>query len=137
MRFGLSIGAGGESPKVFNFFTGQYEGGATKAGLHFGPSGEVIFDRNLAVATAFNINTQSGTPIEWMKLFKYYFSIPGSKIKPYADAGFSLYFVTGGPYVSIPFGRMRSLVPTLGLCCRPNRRFKVLPAMAFKMANMI
>lgn len=104
MRFGLSIGAGGESPKVYNFFTGQFEGGGTKAGLHFGPSGEVIFNKNLAVATAFNINTQSGTPIEWMNLFKYYFSIPGSKIKPYADGGFSLYFVTGGPYVSIPFG---------------------------------
>jgi len=58
----------------------------------------------MAVVEAFNINTQSGTPIEWSNTFKYYFNIPHSTIKPYADAGFSLWFVTGGPYVGIPFG---------------------------------
>ena len=56
------------------------------------------------VRLKFNINTQTGTPIEWADYFKYYFTIPGSKIKPYADAGFGLYFVTGGPYFDIRFG---------------------------------
>ncbi len=105
MRLGLSIGTGGPSTSFYNYYTGQYEkSGGTSAGFQFGPYGEVIFNRNMAIATAFNINTQTGTPIEWMNLFKYYFPIQGSKIKVYADAGFSLLFATGGPYVSIPFG---------------------------------
>jgi len=105
MRLGLSIGTGGPSTNYYNYYTGQYEkSGGTSAGLQFGPYGEVIFNRNMAIATAFNINTQTGTPIEWMNLFKYYFTISGSKLRPYADAGFSLIFASGGPYVSIPFG---------------------------------
>ena len=102
MRLGLSISTGG--PATYNYYTGLKESGGTSAGMQFGPYGEVIFNRNMAIATAFNINTQTGTPIEWMNLFKYYFTISGSKIKPYADAGFSLIFASGGPYVSIPFG---------------------------------
>lgn len=88
-NMGLSIGSGG---------------GDTQAGFHFGPMGEVIFNKQLAVGTEFNINTQSGTPIEWANYFKYYIPVAGSKIKPYADAGFGLYFVTGGPYFDIRFG---------------------------------
>jgi len=105
MRLGLSIASGGPSVDIVNPFTGQktHQGG-TSAGFQFGPTGEVIFSKDLAIVEAFNINTQSGTPIEWQNTFKYYFSIPKSKIKPYADAGFSLWFFTGGPYVSIPFG---------------------------------
>jgi hypothetical protein len=104
MRLGMSLASGGKEVE-FNQQTFQFEEKTSvKAGLQFGPMGEVIFNKNLAVVTAFNINTQAGTPIEWQNLFKYYFLIPGSKIKPYADAGFSLWFVTGGPYVGIPFG---------------------------------
>lgn len=79
-------------------------GGLSAAGFHFGPMGEVLIGKGPAVGTEFNINTQGGTPIEWANYFKYYFSIPGSKVKPYADAGFGLYFYTGGPYFDIRFG---------------------------------
>lgn len=88
-NMGLSIGSGG---------------GDTQAGFHFGPMGEAVFNKQLAVGTEFNINTQTGTPIEWANYFKYYFAVAGSKIKPYADAGFGLYFVTGGPYFDLRFG---------------------------------
>ncbi len=105
MRIGLNIGTGGPSGQQYNIQTGQYEkSGGTSAGLQFGPTAEVIFQKNMAIVEAFNINTQAGTPIDWMNLFKYYFNISGSKIRPYADAGFSLVFATGGPYVAIPFG---------------------------------
>ncbi len=77
---------------------------ATSAGFHFGPMGEVIFNKALAVGTEFNINTQAGTPIEWSTYFKYYIDAKTPKIKPYADAGFGLLFLTGGPYFGIRFG---------------------------------
>ena len=102
MRMGLGISSGGA--KSVNFFTGKEEGGGTNAGFQFGPTGEFIFERNFAIVMAFNINTTTGTPIEWANTFKYYFDIPGSKIRPYADAGFGLIFVSGGPYFDIPFG---------------------------------
>jgi hypothetical protein len=105
MRMGLNIGTGGASVSMYNWQTQQYEkSGGTSAGFQFGPFGEVIFNKDMAIMESFNINTQAGTPIEWSSVFKYYFLIPGSKIKPYADAGFSLVFATGGPYVAIPFG---------------------------------
>ncbi len=88
-RLGLSIASGG---------------GGSSAGLQLGPMAEVKFNRNMAVGTEFNINTQSGTPIEWADYFKYYFDVPGSKIKPYINGGFSLWFYTGGPYFGIRFG---------------------------------
>ena len=77
---------------------------ATSAGFHFGPMGEVIFNKALAVGTEFNINTQAGTPIEWATYFKYYIDAKTVKIKPYVDAGFGLLFLTGGPYFGIRFG---------------------------------
>ena len=105
MRTGLSIATGGQGTPQFNFQTGQVQkSSGTSAGFQFGPTGEIIFDKQYAVVEEFNINTQSGTPIEWGSFFKYYFEIPKSEIKPYADLGFSLWFVTGGPYVGIPFG---------------------------------
>ena len=58
----------------------------------------------MAVGTEFNINKQGGTPIEWANQFKYYFDVPQSNIKPYADGGFNLFFITGGPYFGIRFG---------------------------------
>jgi hypothetical protein len=78
--------------------------GQSSAGFHFGPMFEVVFQKNLAVGTELNINTQDGTPVEWGDYFKYYFSIPGSKVRPYVDGGFSLWFVTGGPYFGLRFG---------------------------------
>ena len=89
MRMGLSVASGG---------------GGSQAGFQIGPMGELIFSKNMAVGTEFNINTQSGTPVEWADYFKYYFSIPGSKVRPYANGGFSLWFVTGGPYFGLRFG---------------------------------
>lgn len=89
-RFGLSIGSGG---------------GGSSAGLQLGPMAELLFNKNMGVGTELNINTQAGTPIEWADYFKYYFDIPSNpNIKPYADAGFNLWFVSGGPYFGIRFG---------------------------------
>jgi len=78
--------------------------GNSSAGLQIGPMGEVIFSKNFAVGTELNINTQTGTPIEWADYFKMYFTIPGSSIKPYANLGVSLWFVTDGPYFGIRLG---------------------------------
>ena len=88
-RFGLSVASSG--------------GGA---GLQIGPMGELLFNKNMGVGTELNINTQTGTPIEWADYFKYYFDIPSNPdIKPYADAGFSLWFISGaGTNFGIRFG---------------------------------
>lgn len=88
-RFGLSIGSGG---------------GGSSAGLQIGPMGEVLFNRNIALGSELNINTQSGTPVEWAVYFKYYFDTQNPSIKLYGDAGMGLWFVTGGPYVGLRFG---------------------------------
>ncbi len=88
----------------FYGYVGSTSTSTTSAGLQIGPMGEVIFNKQMAVGTEFNINTQGGTPIQWASYFKYYFAISGSTIKPYADAGFSLFFVTGGPYFGIQAG---------------------------------
>ncbi|MFA3783462.1 hypothetical protein ABRY23_10405 [Melioribacteraceae bacterium 4301-Me] len=88
-RIGMSIGSGG---------------GSTSAGFQIGPMGEVLFGKGMAVGTELNINTQSGTPIEWADYFKYYFDIPGSTVKPYVNGGLSLWFVSGGPYFGIRIG---------------------------------
>jgi hypothetical protein len=74
------------------------------AGFHIGPMSEVIFGRNFAVGSEFDINTQGGTPIEWYAYGKYYFSIAGSKLRPFANFGLALYFYTGGPYFGIQGG---------------------------------
>lgn len=106
-EMGLSISStGGGETVQFNPATGQFEtkGSGAKAGFVFGPTGEVVFSKTYGIRSAFFIGTQAGTPIEWQNLFRYYFLIKGSNIKPYAHAGFSLVFVTGGPYVAIPFG---------------------------------
>jgi hypothetical protein len=79
-------------------------GGGSSAGFHFGPMGEVIFSKQFAVGTEFNINTQAGTPVDWTNYFKFYIDAKTVKIKPYVDAGFGLMFITGGPYFGIRFG---------------------------------
>ena len=88
-RIGMAIGSG--------------FGGST-VGLAIGPMAEVLFNKNMAVGTELNINTFEGTPIEWADYFKYYFDIPGSTVKPYANAGLSLWFATDGPYFAVRFG---------------------------------
>jgi hypothetical protein len=79
-------------------------GGGSSTGFTFGPMAEVVFSKQFAVGSEFNINTQAGTPIEWPVYFKYYIAVPRSNIKPYVDSGFSLLFLTGGPYFGIRFG---------------------------------
>ncbi len=88
-RIGLAIGSGF---------------GGSAVGLAIGPMAEILFNKNMAVGTELNINTFEGTPIEWADYFKYYFDIPGSTVKPYANAGVSLWFVTNGPYFAFRFG---------------------------------
>ncbi|HEX9657532.1 MAG TPA: hypothetical protein VGB89_11540 [Bacteroidota bacterium] len=105
-RLGISIGsAGGGGGSFYNFQTGQFEStSSTSAGLQIGFTGEALFEKTYAIVSEFNINTQAGTPIEWANSFKYYIPIRGSKIKAYADAGFNLLLVSGGPYFGIRFG---------------------------------
>lgn len=76
----------------------------SSADFIFGPSAEVLFGKGPAVGTEFNIFTATGTPIEWATYFKYYFTIPGSKVKPFVDSGFGIVFVSGGPFFDIRFG---------------------------------
>lgn len=94
--------------------------GESEAGFHLGPMFEVLFQKNLAVGTELNINTQSGTPVEWGDYFKYYFSIPTSKVRPYVDGGFSLWFVTGGPYFGLRFGGGASIPVAPNLDVAPD-----------------
>lgn len=112
-RIGMSYASmstgGGGGTQYFDYTTWSYKttgsSSSTKsAGLQIGPTAEVIFARQFAVCEEFNINTQSGTPIEWASTFKAYFNIHNSGIRPYADAGFNLLFITGGPYFGIRAG---------------------------------
>jgi len=104
-RLGISIGSAGGGGTFYNFQTGRYEDVSnTSAGLQIGFTGEALFNKAYAIVSEFNINTQAGTPIEWANSFKYYIPIRGSKIKAYADAGFNLWLVSGGPYFGIRFG---------------------------------
>jgi hypothetical protein len=79
-------------------------GGGSSTGFTFGPMAEVVFNRQYAVGTEFNINTQGGTPVEWPVYFKYYIAVPRSTVRPYVDSGFNLLFLTGGPYFGLRFG---------------------------------
>jgi hypothetical protein len=105
-RLGMSLyTVSSSAPNYYYYYYGSSTStSTTSAGLQIGPMGEVIFNKQMAIGTEFNINTQGGTPIQWASYFKYYFAISGSTIKPYADAGFSLFFVTGGPYFGIQAG---------------------------------
>ncbi len=88
-RFGISFGSGA---------------GASSAGLQIGPTFDIEFNKGMMVGSEFNINTQTGTPIEWANYFKYMIPMKSTKIAPYADGGFSLWLVTGGPFFGIRFG---------------------------------
>ncbi len=94
--------------------------GSTSAGFSFGPMAEVIFNRQLAIGTEFNINTTTGTPIEWSNYFKYYIASGSTKIKPYVDGGLGLLFVTGGPYFGIRFGGGAGFLVSKGMWIGPD-----------------
>lgn len=105
-RLGLSMYSVGGGVASYNYYYGGYTTSTSsmQAGLQIGPTAEVIFNKQFAICTDLNINTQAGTPVEWANTFKIYFPISGSKIRPYADAGFNLWFFTGGPYFGIRGG---------------------------------
>jgi len=118
----LSIGAppADAQPKWViggNMGLSLYDG---NAGFHFGPMTEAVFERQFAIGTALNINTQAGTPVEWPFYFKYFFKVPGSKIQPYADAGFDLYIYTGGPYFGLRFGGGANIPVARNLSVAPD-----------------
>ena len=85
----------------FSFVSG---GGASQVGLQIGPTFDYEFNRGMLVGTDFNINTQTGTPIEWAFYFKYMIPMKAAKFEPYVDGGFGLWLVTGGPYFGLRFG---------------------------------
>lgn len=89
-RIGLSVAGGAE----------------TSAGFQFGITGEYFFNQDfeMAAISEVNINSQTGTPIEWANSFKYFISINKADIKPYIDGGFGLWFYPGGPSFAIRFG---------------------------------
>lgn len=105
-RFGLSIYTVGGGSNYYDpyFGTTIKPPSSTQAGLQFGPAGEVLFNKRYAICMDLNLNTQGGTPFEWANTFKMYFPLQGSKIRLYADAGFNLFFYTGGPYFGVRFG---------------------------------
>lgn len=97
--------------------------GDGNAGFHLGPMAEALFERTYAVGMEFNINTQSGTPIELPLYFKYYFKLRGSNIIPYADGGMSLWFYTGGPYFGLRFGGGINIPVAKNLYASPDVQF--------------
>lgn len=76
----------------------------SSAGLQFGPTIDYEFKKRMLIGSELNINTQGGTPIEWANYFKYLLDVSKSNITPYVDGGFSLWFVSGGPYFALRFG---------------------------------
>ena len=46
-------------------------GWGSTAGFTFGPMAEVVFNRQIAIGTEFNVHTTTNTPIEWSTYFKY------------------------------------------------------------------
>lgn len=79
----------------------------TSPGFQIGPMGEYYFNqenKNMAVGTEININTQARTPVEWANYFKYFIKINKLGMKPYIDGGLSLWFYPGGPSLAIRFG---------------------------------
>lgn len=90
-RMGLSVAGGVE----------------TSPGFQIGPMAEYLFipgNNSMALGSEININTQSGTPVEWADYFKYFIKISKTEIKPYVDGGLSLWFYPGGPSLAIRFG---------------------------------
>jgi len=75
------------------------------AGFHITPAAELVFNGTMGVGTEFSINTQYGVPLFWYPYFKYYFGVPGSKLRPYANAGPVMTFNTpNAPSFGVLFG---------------------------------
>ena len=87
-RFGLSV----------------FSNYGSSTGLQLGPTIDYMFDKDKFFGSDFTFNTQGGTPIEWANYFKYMIHLQQSEITPYVDGGFSLWFVSGGPYFGLRFG---------------------------------
>ena len=89
-KFGLSI----------------FSGGGSSTGLLFGGALDIpVQPRSLFIRPELNITTHSSTPIEVAGILKY--NIPSTendKTTLYADGGFGLWFLTGGPYFGLNFG---------------------------------
>lgn len=102
-RMGMSLYT--ISTTSYNYWYGTTSSvSSTTAGFQIGFTGEYLFNKQMGIGSDLNINTQAGTPIEWATFFKMYFLVKGSDIRPYADGGFNLFFVTGGPYFGLRFG---------------------------------
>ncbi len=92
------------------------------AGYHMTPVAEFLFHHNLGIGSEFSANTQYSSPIIWYPYFKYYFSINGSGLRPYANVGPVLTFhlaetprfgVLFGGGVNIPVAGRLYLTPDL------------------------
>jgi hypothetical protein len=77
---------------------------SSSTGLQLGVTGDYAIRHDFAVGTEVNFNTQTGTPIEWANSVKYFIDMPNANFKPYADGGFNIWFVNGGPYFGLRFG---------------------------------
>lgn len=57
-------------------------------GFHLTPVAELLLSQGaIGVGTEFSVNTQYSEPVFWYPYFKYYFHIPGSRLRPYANLG--------------------------------------------------
>jgi len=75
------------------------------AGVQLTPMAEFQFGGSMGVGSELSINTQYGVPLLWYSYFKYHFSIPGSQLRPYANAGPVLTLnIPGAPNFGILFG---------------------------------
>ena len=94
------------------------------AGFQLAPMAELRFNENMGVGSELSINTQYGVPLLWYSYFKYYFDIPGSAFRPYANAGPVLSMnIPGAPHFGILFGGGISIPVARGLYFAPDLLF--------------
>ncbi len=91
------------------------------AGFHFTPAAEMLVNNSMGVGSEFSINSQYGTPMIWHPYFKYYFSIRGTQLRPFANAGPLLALnVPNGPCFGFLFGGGMSIPVANRLFLVPN-----------------
>lgn len=91
------------------------------AGFHITPVAELLLNRNMGMGSEFSVNTQYGAPLLWYPYFKYYFTISGSRVRPYADAGPVLTLnVPGGPNFGFLIGGGANIPVTGRLSLAPD-----------------
>lgn len=74
-------------------------------GLQLTPATELLINQNIGIGSEFSINTQYSAPLIWYPYFKYYFSIHGSQVRPFASVGPVLALnVPNGPCFGFLFG---------------------------------